>query len=247
VTADSGSSYSIVTVIFTASDSIHLQSLHHPTQPLISATSENLRKAGKMLKSSFLVFSVLFASCTVYSAVDVEIENKNVDRTIDLSSQLVKVSLKITLEHKSKKPISNYVFLLPSNECDKLSFISARDSAKKELKTTLTRGASDCSYSMTLPAGQNSGNPVVYIETIFSKFLEPFPVEITQAERQLVRYFGNAVFYSPFKTLSQKTTVHLASRNVESFTQVKPSAQSDTQIVYGPYENIARKKLVDFS
>lgn len=198
-----------------------------------------------MLKPGFLVIFVLFASSAVYSAVDVEIENKNVDRTIDLSSQLVKVSLKITLEHRSKKPITNYVFLLPTNECDKLSFISARDSSKKELKLTVTRGTNDCSYSMTLPAGQNSGNPVVYIETIFSKFLEPFPVEITQAERQLVRYFGNAVFYSPFKTLSQKTTVHLASRNVESFTQVKPSAHSDTQIVYGPYENVAGMKNIE--
>jgi oligosaccharyltransferase complex subunit alpha (ribophorin I) len=191
-----------------------------------------------MIKLSFLAFFVLFASSSVFSAVDVEIENKNVDRTIDLSTQLVKVSLKITLEHKSKKPITNYVFLVPLIDCDKLSFISARDSAKKELKTTLTRSTNDCSYSMTLPAGQN-GNPVVYIETIFSKLLEPFPTEITQAERQLVRYFGNAVFYSPFKTVSQKTTIHLASRSVESFTQVKPSAHTDTQIVYGPYENVA--------
>lgn len=191
-----------------------------------------------MNKSGFLALLVLCISSVVLSAVDVEIENKNVDRTIDLTSQLVKVSYKITLEHKSKKAISNYVFLLPTDDCDKLSFISARDSSKKELKLSLTKSASDCSYSMTLPGGQNS-NPVVYIETIFSKALEPYPTEITQAERQLVRYFGSAVFYSPFKTISQKTTIHLASRNVESFTPVKPSVHSDTQIVYGPYENIA--------
>lgn len=189
-----------------------------------------------MIKLNIAVL-VLLASSAVFSAVDVEIENKNVDRTIDLTSQLVKVSYKITLEHKSKKPITNYVFLVPSTDCDKLSFISARDSSKKELKLTLTKGATDCSYSMTLPGGQNS-NPVVYIETILLKALQPFPTEITQAERQLVRYFGTAVFYSPYKTLSQKTTIHLASRNVESFTQVKPSVHSDTQIVYGPYENI---------
>lgn len=195
------------------------------------------------MKLSFLVVFVICSSSLVFSAVDVEIENKNVDRTIDLSSQLVKISLKITLEHKSKKPITNYVFLLPLNECDKLSYISARDSSKKELKTVLVRESTDCSYSMTLPAGQNNANPVVYIETTFSKFLEAFPTEITQAERQLVRYFGNAVFYSPFKTLAQKSTVHLASRNVESFTQVKPSAHSDVQIVYGPYENVAGKKI----
>lgn len=190
-----------------------------------------------------IVLLVICIISAINGAVDVEIENKNVDRTIDLTSQLVKVSYKITLEHKSKKAITNYVFLLPSTDCDLLSFISARDSAKKELKLALTKSSGDCSYSMTLPAGQNT-NPVVYIETIFAKALQPFPTEITQAERQLVRYFGSAVFYSPFKTLSQKTTIHLASRNVESFTQVKPSAHSDTQIVYGPYENIPGEKII---
>lgn len=189
-----------------------------------------------MFKPSILVLLVLFASSRVFSAVDVEIENKNVDRTIDLTSQLVKVSYKITLDHKSKKPITSYVFLVPSDDCNKLSYISARDSGKKELKLSLAKGAKECTYTMTLPGGGNA-NPVVYIETIFTKALEPFPTEITQAERQLVRYFGNAVFYSPFKTVSQKTTIHLASRSVESFTTVKPSVHSDTQIVYGPYEN----------
>lgn len=196
-----------------------------------------------MIKSSILALFVLSAASIVLSAVDVEIENKNVDRTIDLTSQLVKVSYKITLDHKSKKPITSYVFLVPTSDCEKLSYISARDSAKKDLKLSLAKGANDCTYTMTLPAGQNS-NPVVYIETVFTKALEAFPTEITQAERQLVRYFGNAVFYSPFKTLSQKTTIHLASRNVESFTAVKPSVHSDTQIVYGPYENIPGKRKV---
>lgn len=202
-------------------------------------TLEKLQNAGKMNKYSFFVLLVLQASSLVLGAIDADIENKNVDRTIDLTSQLVKVSYKITLEHKAKKPISSYVFLVPKDDCEKLSFISARDSAKKEMKVTLSKDASDCSYTMTLPS-QNA-NPVVYIETIFAKALQPYPTEITQAERQLVRYFGHATFYSPFKTLSQKTTIHLASRNVESFTQFKPSVHSDTQIVYGPYENVAGK------
>lgn len=199
-----------------------------------------------MIKLNVILLLVTLACSTVLSSIDVEIENKNVDRTIDLSSQLVKVSYKITLEHKSKKPITNYVFLVPLEDCSKLSYISARDSAKKEMKFTLTKNSADCSYAIALPGGQTQ-SPVVYIENIFSKALEPFPTEITQAERQLVRYFGNAVFYSPYKTLSQKTTVHLASRNVESFTQVKPSVHSDTQIVYGPYENTAGKHVACLS
>lgn len=198
-------------------------------------------KKGKMeIKSSIVIYIVFLISLISCTAIDQELENKNVDRTIDITTQLVKISYKITLEHKAKKPINNYVFAVPIKECNKLAFISARDSAKKELKLTLSRSATECSYSMTLSSGSS---PVIYIEAVLSRSLEPYPVEITQAERQLIRYFGNAYFYSPYKTLSQKTTVHLGTKSVESFTQLKPSNQADTQIVYGPYENIARKLI----
>lgn len=191
-----------------------------------------------MTRSRFVGLLVTLLISAVIGAVDVDLENKNVDRTIDLTSQLVKINYKITLEQKSKKAINNYVFVLPSSDCDKLAFISTRDATKKELKHTVAKSKTDCTYTLTLPAGQGP-NPSILIETVFTKSLQPFPKEITQAERQLVRYFGNAVFYSPYKTQTQKTTVHLATRNVESFTQVKPSAHSETQIVYGPYENTA--------
>lgn len=187
-------------------------------------------------KTSIILLLVFLISSIVCNSIDPDLENKNVDRTIDITSQLVKITYKISLEHKAKKAISNYVFALPINECKTLSFISVRDSAKKELKLTTSRNANECSYSMTW----SGSNPVIYVETVHAKALEPYPVEITQAERQLVRYFGNAYFYSPYKTLSQKTTIHIATRSVESFTQLKPSSQADTQIIYGTYENIAR-------
>lgn len=174
----------------------------------------------------------------VQSAIDVEIENKNVDRTIDLTSQLVKISYKITLEHKAKKPISSYLFMVPAEERERLAFISAKDSSKKDLKLTETASPKGVTFSMTLPAG-TTNPPVVYIETVFTKSLKPYPTAIAQTERQLVQYFGNVYFYSPFKTQTQKTTVHLSSRNVESFTQFKPVVHSDTTITYGPYDNVA--------
>ncbi|KAG5682961.1 hypothetical protein PVAND_012277 [Polypedilum vanderplanki] len=187
-------------------------------------------------KSSITIFLVFLISLTSCNSIDQEVENKNVDRTIDITSQLVKITYKITLEHKSKKPITNYVFVLPINECNKVSIVTARDAAKKELKLTTSKNSEECAYTMTLSAGSN---PVIYVEAVFSKALEPYPVAIPQSERQLVRYFGSAYFYSPYKTLSQKTTIHLASKSVESYTQLKPSSQNDAQIFYGPYENIA--------
>lgn len=190
-------------------------------------------------KLSTLVLLITLLNFIGAQSIDGDLENKNVERVIDLTSQLVKITYKITLDHKSKKPISNYLYSLPIAECLQLSYISARDSAKKDLKLTTSKSSTECSYSMTLPTA--SANPVINIEAVFTKALLPFPTAITQAERQLVRYIGSAYFYSPYKTVTQKTTIHLASRSVESFTQVKPSVHSDTQIAYGPYENIARK------
>lgn len=172
----------------------------------------------------------------VNAAIDMEIENKAVDRTIDLTSQLVKISYKITLEHKTKKAIGSYLFIVPEADRERLAFISAKDSSKKELKLSETSTPKGVTFSMTLPAGSSS--PVVYIETVFTRSLKPFPSSIGQSERQLVQYFGNVYFYSPYPTVTQKTSVHLSSRNVESYTQFKPSSQADSTVTYGPYDNV---------
>ena len=94
--------------------------------------------------SLFVVCSVTFA----LGAIDTEIENKNCDIAIDISSQLVKATYKITLEHRGKKPVSSYTFMLPKDECDKLSFISIRDSAKKDLKLSLSKVAGGCEVNI---------------------------------------------------------------------------------------------------
>ena len=73
---------------------------------------------------------------------------------------------------------------------------------------------------------------------VLSHHLVPHPAEISQKEKQLVRYLGSAYLYSPYKVLSQTTKVLLSSSNIESFTKVKPTSQSDSTITYGPYENI---------
>lgn len=199
-----------------------------------------------LFKCSILLVIISCSFLNVESAIDTEIENKNVDRTIDLASQLVKISYKITLDHKSKKTINSYTFVVPESDRKHLAYISAKDAAKKELKLTegSTSAKEGVSFTMTLTG--TAPNPVVYIETVYSKFLQPFPTQIIQSERQLVRYFGNAYFYSPYKTVQQKSTLHLSSRSVESFTQVKPSGQSDTVITYGPYENVAGNFLAFF-
>jgi oligosaccharyltransferase complex subunit alpha (ribophorin I) len=173
----------------------------------------------------------------VQSSIDSEIVVTNVDRNIDLSSQLVKVTYKINLENLSRKNLQTYNFVLSESERNGLSYLSGKDASKKELKYAETKNTDGALFIFQL-AG-TSPNAVIHIEVVFTKLLEPYPKHITQSERQLVRYFNNVYFYSPYKTISQKTTVQLSSRAIEYYTQIKPTSQSDTLITYGPYENIA--------
>lgn len=194
-----------------------------------------------MAKSHLTYLTAICLIWSVQSAIDGEIQNKNVDRTIDLTSQLVKISYKITLEHTAKKNINSYLFLVPTSDRSALAYISIKDSSKKELKPTEETSQNGALFLVSLPA--NAPTQILFVETVFTKSLLPYPTEIQQSDRQLVRYFGSAYIYSPFKTLTQKTTIQLSSKNVESYTTVKPSSQSEATITYGPYENIAGKLL----
>lgn len=190
----------------------------------------------------FVIVTISLVALNVAGVqIDSNIQNKNVERTIDLTTQLVEIGHKITLENKATKEWSNvpYSFVVPKEVRDNLAYISIRDALKKELKATEEKTNDGSLFTVSVTS--SSPTPVLHVETVFSKSLEPYPTHITQNERQLVRYFGNAYFYSPYKTLTQKTTVQLASKSVESYTTVKPSSQTDGTITYGPYENIERK------
>lgn len=186
----------------------------------------------------FVIVTVTLVALNVAGVqIDSNVQNKNVERTIDLTTQLVKIQHKITLEHKVKKEFSSvsYAFAVAKDIRNNLAYISIRDALKKELKASEEKTADGSLFTVSVTS--SSPTPVLHVETIYSKSLQPYPTQITQNERQLVRYFGNAYFYSPYKTVTQKTTVQLAPKSVESYTTVKPSTQADGTITYGAYEN----------
>ena len=75
------------------------------------------------------------------------------------------------------------------------------------------------------------------MEKVYSHGLDPFPAEISQADKQLVRFVGNHFVFTPYPVQQQTTKLLLASANVESYTKLKPSQLTDTTITLGPYEN----------
>lgn len=196
------------------------------------------------LKKVMFLFHVSLALLLVIvGAVDPDIINKNVDVDIDIATQLVKISHKILIEHTGKKTFSSYSFIVPEKDHVNLAFISVKDFAtKKELKTVEKQTLKGFEYEITFPTSSVFN---LHVETVFTRSLYPHPSKITQNEKQLVRYFGNAYFYTPYQTATQKTIVNIPT-TMEStiYTNLpQPVAQSGSRISYGPYENIARKYI----
>jgi len=189
----------------------------------------------------------VFLATLLTGTVKSNLINKNVERVIDLSSQLVKVSAAITLENTGKDTESNFLVVLEPNTSNNLSYISIKDSHKDELEVSqakVEKYSDNQMYSVKLNQPLAAGRTaVVSVEFVFTSQLVPYPSSITQKERQLVRYFGNHYFYSPYPTSKQTTSVVVNSRSIENYTKLKPVSQSDSTITYGPYNDITKFTL----
>lgn len=112
------------------------------------------------------------------------------------------------------------------------------------LKATVVQSPAGQRDALTLqiqlPSELTKGKTIdLDVDVVLTHYLTPFPAEILQKEKQLVKYIGNHHLYSPYKVVKQQTKLLTGSKNIESFTKLKPSSQSDSSIFLGPYENVA--------
>lgn len=205
-----------------------------------------------------LRFSFIFLLYIVINCASVNVDNissdirlKNVDRSIDISSQLVKITSKITLENTGATPVKNFLIAVEEFAKKNVAFIGAKDSNNKDLRLaeTTVRGYDYVKFwRVELKDPVNAGaSSLITVETVLTKALQPYPTAITQQEDQLVKYNGNLYVYSPYYVTSQKTNVIMNTKSVESFTKVKPFSQQDGAIQYGAYPNakpFSEKELV---
>ena len=77
------------------------------------------------------------------------------------------------------------------------------------------------------------------VECVFANAIEPYPSEITQAQKQLVQFTGNAYVLLPYVSKTQSTTVTLPQGgSIESFTRTSPVNANENVITYGPYPDL---------
>lgn len=162
---------------------------------------------------------------------------RNIDRTVDLASQLVKVSAVVTLENTGSTAVKNYMYVLEYGK-ENLAFFSAQ-SGDSRTSLQVSESEDEATWSIELVELLQPGKLTsVEIETVYTHQLVPHPATITQKEKQLVMYHGSHYVCSPYHVSRQTTTINLGSKHVESYTKLKPTSLSDTTITYGPYENV---------
>lgn len=179
------------------------------------------------------VFLILVKCC-----VDADIIVSKAERSIDLASQLVKVSTQLTLKNEGNA-VSKIDVAIEEDQYKHLSFIEVTDKKNDESKLKLSSSSSSKGQTIQVSLSSSLGKDAsitLVIEAVFTHKLEPFPTQITQSEKQQVVYKGNTYIFSPYVVKEQKTTVKLASSTIESYSKLKPSSSSDNVITYGPYK-----------
>ncbi|TXG49531.1 hypothetical protein EZV62_025406 [Acer yangbiense] len=194
-----------------------------------------------------LVFISLFVLLS--RSFSQEIHITDAERRIDLNSHIIKVFLTLKVENTGETAASDILLAFPPTQVQHLAFIEALATTGKRKKKSYERqdvkptelpdapnGTKYFTISLINPlkSGDTATLEVLYI---FTHSLEPFPVEISQSESQLVYYRDSALILSPYHIKKQITFIKTPSTKVESFTRVEPSNRVGTELKYGPFED----------
>ncbi len=188
---------------------------------------------------SFLIYFVLFVvNCT--SNVSPHLKIANVDRLIDISSQIVKVTNQITFQNTGTDPVSSFVFTVDSKFVDHVAVIKGRVS-DLDVQLAITETKFDHKKAWLIKfENPLEGGKFSTVDVYFSliHYLKPYPVEITQNEKQFIKFIGNCYIFTPYHVSKVITSVALGTKNVESYTRIEPVSYSDSHILYGPYKDL---------
>ncbi|XP_045164577.2 dolichyl-diphosphooligosaccharide--protein glycosyltransferase subunit 1-like [Mercenaria mercenaria] len=200
---------------------------------------------------TFLICALLVVCNNAFARQDTinnDLTITEVDRKIDISTHLVKITSAVTVENGGKSSTGYFLVPIDTSLQNFLSYAGASikgDGDDKASPLTVTQttvsGHSDKQFwRVNFPSALETGKSItVKVDSVYAHALTPFPRQVTQAEKQYVVFSGNLYLFSPYKVKSQTTTVTTASSTIESYTKTKPVSQSESTITYGPYENKA--------
>ncbi|VVC26266.1 Ribophorin I [Cinara cedri] len=194
---------------------------------------------------------LFMVAITISATYSIEINPKilinNVECLVDLSTQLVKGECRISLENNDDKPVNSILYAFEPSYKNHIAFVSAHQIYESNrlglhVKPVALLGHGDkqfyqIDFNATRPLRLKSRTPIV-IEYVLTNALYPHPEEITQKDRQLMMFNGNAYFYSPYKTLKSSIKFQTGTRRIEDYTIFNPVSLSSGDVIYGPYGSL---------
>lgn len=199
-----------------------------------------------------LVFAVLVHFSllpTSYSLSSQDLQIVNAERRIDLTSHITRVILTLKVENTGTSPASEILLSFPPSEVDHIALLQAAVVVGKKKKksylpldvkpTEVSEAPNETKFFSVSLLNPLSGGESVTLEVpyVFTHSLEPFPLEISQSEPQLVYYHDSAIILSPYHIKKQTTVIKTPSTKVETFSRVEPTDRAGTELKYGPYED----------
>ncbi|CAI5446915.1 unnamed protein product [Caenorhabditis angaria] len=168
----------------------------------------------------------------------------NLDRSIDIASQVVKVSTLYTFENDGTSAEKQVKIAFSQEEADHLSFIAATiegNKGKLKISKVAAKNANFVEYAIDLASPITTGHQIkIRVNSRFSHALTPLPAKIQQSESQFVVYQGSAYAPAAYQVATQKTTIKTAQGGKTlSATNIVPTKQETERVIYGPYANIA--------
>ena len=167
--------------------------------------------------------------------------HEEVIRSVDISTQIVIVRSDLVLLNDGNLPVKKFEFHIETDLIKSVSYIDAKSKGSslgvKEIRKSELEDVQhwEIYLKYVLKSGQRTKVKVI---TAFTHLLVPYPTHIQQGESQLIKYFGNAYFYTPYLTKKQTTHIICYSDKLESFSIVEPVSVDNNIVTYGPYENV---------
>ncbi|CAK9178291.1 unnamed protein product [Ilex paraguariensis] len=173
-----------------------------------------------------------------------------VDRRIDLTSHVVRITSTLKVENAGTDPVSEVLLAFPDTQAKNIAYLTAStiegkgktksSSVSLPIQVVHPDGMppSLTWHSVSLLKGLSKGESLTLdVLAVFTHTLRPFPEKITQAEIQRVAFQESAYYLSPYVVKVQSLTVK-HSGQFESYTKLENSRASGSEIKYGPYENL---------
>ncbi|KAJ0966778.1 hypothetical protein J5N97_023695 [Dioscorea zingiberensis] len=203
--------------------------------------------ASTSLRFAFVLFWISVLASTALSDLVIS----KIDRRVDLTSQIVRVVSTLKVENRGHDTVSEVLLPFPDIQAKNMAYLKSSYHEGKgkgkqsaiSLPVTLVHPEGMppelTFYSVSLPRGLGKGDSFTLdVLTVFAHSLKPFPAEITQADAQLVVYQDSAYYISPYEVKVQTLAVRLPSGRVESYTKYPSTKLVDSEIKYGPFENL---------